>query len=458
MSRSNYTEKISKFIKDTVSKVNPLDKPVDKNNTNDTGIESIKLANKTIKDGKNTIKTVKSTVNTVEKTIRTTKSAVNASAKTVYKTARFTVKATVIITKFISTAVTNVVAFISNPVILLIAAFLIIVTITAAFVVMLLGGGASSSVTNGKAQAGAVGLGNVPLQYAKGIEYFDTAAEKRKNEFFSMIDAMYYNYDDLTHSDLVYMEKTSETSAITKYERSFSSDEEKTILKSAWDISLDKNDALAIAYVYLEKKINEQNNTKRQIYEVKYTQEVFDTILSKCVTFSNNQYTNQACPDRICTAHVYDNPDYQTAFDNQATATNAFNDWYGVVYPYMQEYASIPDGTAQSNYWDNNIQWRIDNWNYVYSEFVNGYADTSNFGQNYLTYLGELYENYSNILNNTPPYLIEEKCDLLHTLNSIGLAVFSVDDIISALEFDASDIQWYELTKKGFESNPELQE
>lgn len=441
--------------KTAVSKFNPFDKDVNKHDVSDTGVESIKLANKSIKKTKNTVKTVKRTVKTSKRTIKTANDIVKTTGKAAYKTTVFTAKAIIQTAKISGVVVANVIALAMNPIVIGFAALIIIFVILASSVVILLGGGGGGGSTNGHAQSGAVGLVDVPAQYQEGLQFYNTAVENRKNDFLSIIDSMHFSDDDLTHSDLVYMQKTTENSSVVQYEKSYSNDERKNTLKSSWDISVTDIEAIAIAYVYLEKQLNNENGTERGIYEVKYSQEVFDTIISKCITYSDTTYAGQECPSKICTAHYYDNPNYQPALDNANMSAEAYNDWNDII-GYIDTFNSIRDGSAQTTYWDNEVQWRIDNWNSVYgSKFVT-IPYYSNGGRDYLSYLGGEYNRYNDILSSTPQQLVDYQCDHQHTLHSIGLAVFNKNDVMAALEFTESDIQWVELTQKGFENNPNL--
>ena len=438
-----------KVFSSAESKVNPLNKPINKSDTTDTGVESIRLADKTVKTVRRDVKTTKRTIKTAGDTVKTT-------GKVIYKTGEFTVRAVSGTVRFAGAAVTHTVAAVMNPIFWILAMFLIIVVVViAGTIVMLLAGGAAGASSNAQAQAGAAGLVDVPAQYQNGIEYYNTAINNKRNEFNSLIDSMYYNNNDLTHSDLSYMERTTANGSKTKYEKSFATDERKNTLKSAFDFTLSEREIIAIAYVYLEKQKNDANNTERGIYEVEFTQEVFDEIIAKCVMFTDTTYANQECPTKICTAHYYDNPAYAEAWAKQNASTSAYNEWITFL-GLFDTYNSIHDGAAQAQYWENNVGWVIDNWRSVY-QYLYGVAPYySNSGRDYLNYLGVQYENYTTIANNTPQYLVEESCDHEHTLHSIGLAMFSKDDVMSALGFTDTYIEWEEMTERGFESNPNL--
>lgn len=102
-----------------------------------------------------------------------------------------------------------------------------------------------------------------------------------------LADNLYYDYNDLTHSDLVYMKKTDASSNNTIYQTGFATDNRKNTLKSAWNFSdATVREIIAVAYVYLEKQANTANNTENGIYEVTYTQELFNMLIEKCATFN----------------------------------------------------------------------------------------------------------------------------------------------------------------------------
>ena len=437
-----------KAVKSAESKVNPFNKPINKSDTTDTGVESIRLADKTVKTITRNVKTTKRTIKTAGNTVKTT-------GKVIYKTGEFTVKAAAKTIRFTGAVITHTIAAVMNPIFWILAFFLIVVVCIAGTVIMLLAGGAGGSSSNAQAQAGAAGLVDVPAQYQSGVEFYNTAINNKRNEFYNLIDSMYYNTDDLTHSDLSYMERTAADGGKTIYEKSFSTDDRKDTLKSAFDFSLSEKEIIAIAYVYLEKQKNDSNNTERGIYEVSFTQEVFDEIIAKCVMFTDTTYANQECPTRICTAHYYDNPDYSAAWDKVNVSVNAYNEWVDFL-ELFDTYNGIHDGAGQAAYWENNIGWRIDNWCLVYAYLYGTSPYYSNSGRDYLSYLGNQYVNYVNTANNTPQYIVEESCDHLHTLHSIGLAMFTKENVMSALGFTDTYIEWEEMTERGFEANPNI--
>lgn len=397
---------VKSSIKNGVSKANPFDKNINKDDVSDSGIESIRLGYTTIKKGKNAIKTVDRTVKTTERTVRTTKNVVHQTAKVIYRTGKFTKRAIVVTAKVTETIAIHVTAALMNPVVIIVAGFGIILIMMMAMIILLIGGGASASSSIKNAYSSAAGLSNVSEQYQNAIDFFNTAIETRKAEFDAIIDDMYYDYNNLPESSLVYMKRTLPEPE-TIYEKSFSVDERKESLKSEWDMDLtiSEVEAIAIAYVYLEKEKNTENHTEGGIYKISYTQEVFDLILTKCVTFVDTVSAGQYCPSGNCTRHVeiVDNPDYYYALNKVNEAADNYN-------------------ASFSDYWANE---------YVY---------------------------WSNVLNNTPATIeqVTYICEHKHDLHSIGLAFFTKEDIMNALGFTDNDKQWEELTEKGFENNPDI--
>ncbi len=335
--------------KSAVSKANPFDKPLNKNDVTDSGTESIKLAYTSVKKGKNAIKTVNRSVKTSVRTIKTTGNVVKASGRAIYQTTRFAVKAAATTAKVTISAATHITAFLMNPFVIVILAFLIIFTILAGGIVTIIAGDSTTK----EATAGAAGLVEVDEQYNNGVSYFNTAYNGTQNNFNSLIDSLYFSYDDLTNSDLVKMSRFKSDSLQSSYGKGFASDAYKSTLKAAWNLSLDVSEVLAVTYVYLEKEQNAAHDTSLEIYKVSYTQEILYRIISEYVHFSDTVSAGQKCPNGSCTQHV--NPEYQTALDNLNLSAAAYNDW-GDIIQYIAEYYSIPDGASQSQYWDLNPQ------------------------------------------------------------------------------------------------------
>lgn len=442
-------------VKSAVTKANPFDQKINRNDVADSGVESIRLAYSSVKKTQNGIKTVSSTVKTAQRTIKTAGKAAKTTVKIAYKTPIFIVKTAIKAVRITGTVAANIVAAAMNPVVIIIAAFLLLFTILAGAVVLILGGGASAATSNAKAQAGAVGLINVPEQYQNALDYFEIAVRGRKDEYYTLIDSLYYNYDDLTHSNLVYLERTDASGNKITYQTSFATDERKDTLKAAWDFSADDmHGIIAIAYVYLEKLENEAHGTEGGIYEVTYTQEVFDLIAEQCVNFNDTVFAGQSCGTG-CTRHEEEqnNPAYTAANAKVTLHANAYNEWLDIC-GYLDTYAQIGDGKAQAAYWDNNIQWRIDNWKSVYFDS----CTTTNRGQDYLASLGGWYVDAVAERDATPEKITVTTftCEYQHDLHSIGLWYYSKERIMDVLNFTDNEKEWVNLTEMGFESNPNI--
>ena len=430
--------------KDAVSKANPFDKKINKDDVTDTGMESMRLAYTSAKKGKNAIKTVKKSVKTTKRTIKTTGNVVKGTGTVIYRTTAFTVKSTILVSKFVGNVIVHVVASLMNPIVIFLAVMIVIFMMIALLVVMLLGGGVSASNSNKQAYSSAAGLGNVSSQYQVGLEYLNTALENHQNGFNSLIDSLYFNYDDLTHSTLIYMERTDATGGKAVYEKSFAIDERKNAVKSEWNIPLTEREFLAIAYVYLENEMNTSGNTEHGIYAVSYTQEVFDTIVSKCAVYSDSVYGGQKCPDENCTRHVeyIDNPDYQAAVERTNKSWAACEEWADIANSIIEYDSIIAD------------EWRIDNWISVYN--ISPYY--SNNGWDFYDYLYDRYIDNWNVMVSIPEKIEEVTyiCEYQHDLHSVGLAFFDKETVMNALDFDDISKQWVELTEKGFENNPDI--
>jgi len=429
---------VKNTIKHAFSKANPFDKKINKEDVSDSGVESIRLAN-------SGIKTVKKSIRTTQSTIKTTGNVVKKAGTTIYKTAEFTAKSTVAVAKFVGNAIVNIAATLTSPIIIFLIFIVVFLLIISSVVVLLMGVSTSGSNSNAKAYSSASGLIDVPEQYQAGLELLKTSLESHQNDFNSLIDSLYYNYDDLTNSNLVYMERTNETGGKAIYEKSFATDDRKNALKSEWNIPLTEREFLAIAYVWLENEKNASNNSEHGIYEVTYTEEVFDTIIEKCVVYNDTVYGGQKCPDENCTRHVeyIDNPDYQTAVERTDKSWAAYDEWTDIANSIIED-----DNVVEGE------QWRIDNW-------ISTYNMSPYYSNNGWDFADNLYNQYSNnwdIMAATPEKIeqVTYICEYKHDLHSIGLAFFDKETVMNALNFDDISKQWVELTEKGFESNPNI--
>lgn len=421
-----------KTAKGAVSKVNPFEKKIDKNQVHDTGVESIRLANQTIKQAKSTIKTVDSTIKTTNRTVKTAGKTVKTAVKVAYKTPIYIVKGAVGVVRFTANAAVNIVAAVTNPVVLIIALILMVIIMLFGSVLMLLVGGASAASSNALAHGNAAGLVDVPDQYQAGVGFFNTAVQKKRDAFYALIDGMYYNYSDLTHSDLCYMVCTKVSGATATYDKSYATDGRKTMLKSEWIFnSLTELEANAIAYVYLEKKENDAHGTEGGIYEVTYTQDVFDEIIEKCVTFNDSIYPGQDCPPQNCTE--VPNPAWTAANDAVILSADQFNDWMAVC-------GQLPTDPNAANWWI-----------VKYNRYP---TNLNNNGGDFLDVLGAEYEANVHYRDSLP--LTIRVCQHSHNLHSIGLWYYDKEYVMNALGFSDNDKQWESLTEMGFVNNPDI--
>ncbi len=444
--------------KAALTKLNPLDKPINKEDVSDHGVEGVRLGYGTAKKGYRGIKTASRTIKTTQRTIRTTGKIVREggdiaykTGKGIYKTARVAAKTTVIVVKATVNVAAHIIAVVMSPVFWIIAAAFLIFLLIACVLIVIFG----SETSRTTALTNAAGLGDVPAQYQEALDYFNIAVQNQQNGYNALFDGMYFDFDDLRHSNLVYMERTKADDTETTYQKSFASDDYRDTLKDAWEFGVTAPEAIAIAYVFLEKVQNEANGTEHEIYEVAYSQSTFDTIVAKCVAYNDTLYTGQRCSNSVCSPHVMvtPNPAYDVALNAVNLAANAYNDWVPVR-DVLYAYSQIRDGTGQINYWNKVVTPMINGWIVTY----NRYPDETNAGNDFLEVLGREYETAVAILDNTPPTIetIVYDCDLLHDLHSIGLYFYDKEDVMNALNFTDADKQWVELTESGFENNPDI--
>ena len=457
----NLTDKVKKEVqnaasgfettaKDIVQKANPLDQKINQNDTSETGIESLRLSYTTIKRAKNTIKSTsqgikttsraaKAAYHTAANTVKAAKFSVKAAyraAQAAYRAAQYAVQAAAFIAKVTVNAVVQIAAALTDPVVLaVIAAALVLFLVIYGIIIIIFGADTSTR----DAYINAAGLGDVSEGYNDGLTYFQNAVEKRKGEYDAMIDALYYNGNDLTNSDLVYMERTKYGNPpnITTYETGFASDAYKGILHDAWDLQLDPLDALAIAYVYLEKQQNIDYETEADIYNVTYTEEVFDEILNICVQFIEEVHGNYTCPDENCTI----NEAWKSACSDLQTdvemVRNAVSDKNDVYLDWMQSNAqALINNPNDANAYND----LIEDINHFRGIVSNELIDWLKANANRVANKGT---------NGIPQYI----CNHKHNLHSIGLSFLTAEDIMNALEFTDTDKEWVEYTKTGIQNN-----
>ena len=274
-------------------KLTSFDDKVDTNSTSDMGAESIRLANQSIKTTKRTVKTAANTVKTTGKVVWDTSKAVNQTTETA-------VKVTVTVFKVAAAFWEHAIAAMLNPVIWIITllAFMTILYGSALIVII------SGDMTNTEAAyVSAAGLGIVDDEFKHGQELFHAAELARHLDFNAMISAAYYS-DTWCYCDLIYMEKTHPdgTGGRDKsiFQVGFASDYYKEVMENAWHLSINEIEALAVAYIYLQKQVNDAKHTQMQIYDVKYTPEIFNQMLETCAKYSDSTTGNVQCPYADC--------------------------------------------------------------------------------------------------------------------------------------------------------------
>ncbi|MBQ3256365.1 MAG: hypothetical protein IJN43_16170 [Ruminococcus sp.] len=440
-------------IKSTATKVNPLDKSITKEDVSDTGMEALRLGYGTAKKGVRGIKTVGRSIKTTQRTIKTTGTVVRGSGRLIYRTATTAVKVITTAARVAGNIAAHAVAAVMNP-LFWVFVFLIILCLLIAGTVAIIFAGDN---TDKAAYTGAAGLTDVSAEYQEALNYFNIAVQAQRDGFNGIIDSMYYSYSDLGHSDLVYMERTKADDTLTIYNKAYASDTYRGALKSQWILGITEQEGIAIAYVYLQKIQNTANGTENAIYGVTYTQDTFDTIVSKCVSYSDTTYTGQQCPSANCTAHIEysPNPAYSDALEANNKAAAAFNDWLPIADMLYYYYNKIPVSNGQIAYWNNYIVPAVNAWITKYNRYD---IDYTNNGNTMKEKLGAEYEAANAALNSTPATIETTvyKCDLNHTLHSLGLFFYNKEDVMNALGFTDAEKEWVDLTELGFQNNSEL--
>jgi hypothetical protein len=184
-----------------------------------------------------------------------------------------------------------------NPITWILAGFIAVFVMTAGLVALMLGGG---STVNIAAYTGSVGLDDVSAQYEQGVAFYNNAIANSRAGFDSIIDALYYDEDDLPNSDLVSMQLTRADGSVTNYSMGFASDGQRTLLRNAWNFPLSANEIIAIAYVWLQSEANTAQGTRGMIYSVTLTQDVFDTIIAHGAAYSENIISGVSCTGQNC--------------------------------------------------------------------------------------------------------------------------------------------------------------
>ncbi|MBR6982324.1 MAG: hypothetical protein IKH75_02120 [Ruminococcus sp.] len=439
--------------KNIAARANPFNKSIDTNSTTDTGYDALKFANKAVKTTKEVAKT---STRTARAAAKAPKKAVQ-TVKIIYRTPIKAAKGAARVIRIATTAAAHVVAIVLNPIFWIAAIFILLVITILYPLVIILGGGAAGGTNTNIAYGTAAGTNKENTEiFNEAKEYYRIACENRQNDFNADIDSLYYSDSDRVHSDLVSLISLPEGGG---YATDFARDNRKQGIKEKFSNSIDKATAISLLYVKLEKEKNDENKSEGQIYDVVFNQEAFDDLLTSFVTWTDTTSANQTCPFQDCTVHREEkhNPDFDTAKYNCDTSLNAFYEWRDDIQPLIEHCMHIPNGAAQSQYWEGNIGWRIDNWNLVYS-WLTGSAYTSNYGLDCLADLDRISDYYIDVLNNTPETIVTETkaCDHIHTLHSITLTALDKDAIMDSWGFNDLYKEWVDLTIEGFMQNPDI--
>ena len=383
------------------NKLNPIDKPINKNDTSDTGVESLRLGYRTVKKGKKAANGV----------------------KLLYKAPAATIKVAKVSVKVTETIVTHIAAFLISPV------FWIIV-----FIILILAGGGVAGTTKSKAYGTAAGSNQViATAFVQAENFYRIASENKQNEFNSLINSFYFSTSDLSHSDLVYMKCSHDGS---EYQTSLATDTRKQQLKDKFSNSLPKAEAIALAYVYLEKQKNNDNNTSGKLYEVEFTQQAFDDLLNKMISWTETTYSGQECPTHDCARDpnlFREWKDYERKYNE---AVNSFNRWFDYV----------------------RNGWNIDDWWHEYGWLYNTYPYTDNDGNDYGQYIGDMMHHFETERDRYhTDYDNSRVCVHEHKLHAIGLDIISKEAVMDSWGFDENDRQWVEMTYQFFINNPDIQ-
>lgn len=399
-------------VRNIGNKLNPIDKPINKNDTSDTGVESLRLGYRTVKKGKKAANGV----------------------KLLYKAPAATIKVAKVSVKVTETIVTHIAAFLISPVFwIIVFIILIISTLIIPFILILAGGGVAGT-TKSKAYGTAAGSNQViATAFVQAENFYRIASENKQNEFNSLINSFYFSTSDLSHSDLVYMKCSHDGS---EYQTSLATDTRKQQLKDKFSNSLPKAEAIALAYVYLEKQKNNDNNTSGKLYEIEFTQQAFDDLLNKIISWTETTYSGQECPTHDCARDpnlFREWKDYERKYNE---AVNSFNRWFDYV----------------------RNGWNIDDWWHEYGWLYNTYPYTDNDGNDYGQYIGDMMHHFETERDRYhTDYDNSRVCVHEHNLHAIGLDIISKEAVMDSWGFDENDRQWVEMTYQFFINNPDIQ-
>ncbi len=425
---------------------------VNQNSTADHGAESLRM-----------------TKNAASKTGRAARKATKAP-KRIYKTAENTVKVVRTTARVTTVVISHTIAFLFNPVVLILLLVVILVILCAALLTQAAGGTqAEETQVMGGAYIEMIGIDDISVRYPDAAEYYRIACDNNKARFGQLIDGLYYNYNALEHSDLVYMERDL-LGTVTQYERGFASDSYKATLKSAWSVPVTQRQAIAIAYVYLEMQENNAHGSEMDIYRVSFTQEIFNEIVDNSAIWSTTRFDNQRCPDSDCAHDEIPNPAYATAQQNWQQAVDRYDDWNGNVVPAANAYRTLLNtynnapSAAQSSIQPHlDAAWArlneaVSNWYYVFGDRY--WTINADIGDNASAWLLAEVDAARGVMDTTPQMIQNPAatCHLHHTLYSIGLYGYGSDTVMNTLGFTDQYKNWVALVEYGMNTNPEFGE
>jgi len=406
---------------------------VNLHDTTDTGAESVRFGADAAKKGKRAVRAAK---DTAVKTARAAKTTVNV----------------------LHHLVVHTVAVLISPATWVILAIGLVLYLLMMLLIILTGVAAQDNNAQQQAYATPVALGeNIPEEIAEAKVFFETAVNAKKSEFTDQIDALIFNTADMPHNDTVYLVRNEPPAT---FQTSLATDARKTQLKNAWQLDVTEAEAIAIAYVYLEKQENLTHGSQGVLYPVTYTQDVFDTIVAEMVAVTETEYRNQECPDANCSVHyhVAANPAYAAAQQAYTDAVTRRDDWNVNVVPWSNAYVAAVNAYNNTPAAGQPFAWQqvestyalfeqaVNNWSSVFG--VWGLTIDEYLGANMLARLNGEVNAAETTLNNTPettrtPYYT---CDHLHTLHSFGLNFYSAEQVMQGLNFTEDEKQWVSLT------------
>lgn len=408
-------------------KLNPLNQPVNKNDVVDTGSESMRMTYRGIKK-------VNKTLKKTEQTVKRTKNTVKRTTKLSYKAVKTSVKVAVATAKIVYEVAAQAVAIVINPIFLVVAAVVVMIIMIAGLFIIIIGGDTSNKAAMTTGEGLGEGNAAVAEQYKKAEDFYDQAVSDRQQGFERIINDMHYNHNDREHSHLIYFKRTKPHPV--EYQKDFADDNRKNAIKNEWDYQIDKEDLIAIAYVWLEQKANEDKQTYLKIYDVEFTQDMFIDLVQQTVPISYIIYDNQECPFHNCTRDPALWRKWQDSQEKANQTMNSFN-------PYWDAY----NGYISVDEWWNRFGWLMDG-NYPYFD---------NDGDDYRDYISSKADQYQREADQFKwEYEKSEVCTHQHRLHNVGIAFLSKDELMDALGFDDTYKYWVELTKQGFENNPDI--